>query len=176
MVAVPAEIPNLVGGAPSPAASGQWLDKLRPADGSLLCRVARSGEGDVAAAVSAARAAQPEWAERTVVERGNVLRDLALLLRERREELSEVVVEETGKSIELARGETDAAVEMGLFVAGEGRRYYGRTTTASMPHRTVLTVRQPLGVAGLDHELQHAAARTSRGRPSPRSCAGTPRS
>ena len=38
---------------------------------------------------------------------------------------------------------------MGHFVAGEGRRSYGRTTTASMPHRTVLTVRQPLGVAGL---------------------------
>ena len=38
---------------------------------------------------------------------------------------------------------------MGLFVAGEGRRYYGRTTTASMAHRTVLTVRQPVGVAGL---------------------------
>ena len=38
---------------------------------------------------------------------------------------------------------------MGLFVAGEGRRYYGRTTTASMPHRTVMTVRQPVGVAGL---------------------------
>jgi aldehyde dehydrogenase (NAD+) len=149
LVAIPAEIPNLVGGVSSPAASGQWLDKLRPADSSLLCRVARSGEDDVAEAVSAARAAQPGWAERTVVERGNVLRDLALLLRERREELSEFVVEETGKSVELARGETDAAVEMGLFVAGEGRRYYGRTTTASMPHRTVLTVRQPLGVAGL---------------------------
>ena len=38
---------------------------------------------------------------------------------------------------------------MGLFVAGEGRRSYGRTTTASMAHRTVLTVRQPLGVAAL---------------------------
>jgi aldehyde dehydrogenase (NAD+) len=38
---------------------------------------------------------------------------------------------------------------MGMFVAGEGRRYYGRTTTSSMRHRTVLTVRQPLGVAGL---------------------------
>ena len=38
---------------------------------------------------------------------------------------------------------------MGLFVAGEGRRSYGRTTTASMRHRTVLTLRQPLGVAGL---------------------------
>ena len=64
-------------------------------------------------------------------------------------EASELVAEETGKPIELARGETDAAVEMGLFVAGEGRRSYGRTTTASMAHRTVLTLRQPLGVAGL---------------------------
>jgi len=149
LVAVPAEIPNLVAGVASPPASGEWLDKLRPADGSLLCRVARSAEEDVGAAVAAGRAAQPEWAERTVVERGNVLRDLALLLREQREELSGIVVEETGKSVELARGETEAAAEMGLFVAGEGRRYHGRTTTASMPHRTVLTVRQPLGVAGL---------------------------
>jgi alpha-ketoglutaric semialdehyde dehydrogenase len=60
-----------------------------------------------------------------------------------------MVAEETGKTLDLARGETDAAVEMGLFVAGEGRRSYGRTTTASMPHRTVLTLRQPLGVAAL---------------------------
>jgi len=38
---------------------------------------------------------------------------------------------------------------MGLFVAGEGRRSYGRTTTASMPNRTVLTLRRPVGVAAL---------------------------
>ncbi len=77
------------------------------------------------------------------------MRELALLLRERSDEASALVAEETGKPLELARGETNAAVEMGLFVAGEGRRSYGRTTTASMAHRTVLTVRQPLGVAGL---------------------------
>ena len=59
------------------------------------------------------------------------------------------MVEETGKPEALAAGETDAAIEMGLFVAGEGRRYYGRTTTASMPHRSVMAVRQPVGVAGL---------------------------
>jgi aldehyde dehydrogenase (NAD+) len=144
-----AEIPNLIGGVQIPAASGALLDKLRPADGTLLCRVARSGAEDVAAAVSAARAAQPQWAERTPVERGDLVRELALLLRARSDEVSALVAEETGKSLELARGETNAAVEMGLFVAGEGRRSYGRTTTASMAHRTVLTVRQPLGVAAL---------------------------
>jgi aldehyde dehydrogenase (NAD+) len=146
---IPAEIPNLVGGESVAASSGAWLDKLRPADGTLLCRVARSGAEDVDSAVSAARAAQPEWAERTAVERGDLVRELALLLRDRSEEASALVAEETGKPLELARGETSAAVEMGLFVAGEGRRSYGRTTTASMPHRTVLTVRQPLGVAAL---------------------------
>jgi alpha-ketoglutaric semialdehyde dehydrogenase len=143
------EVANLVDGAAAAPISGEWVEKLRPADGTMLCRVARSGAQDVAAAVAAARSAQPEWAERTPVERGDLLRELALLLRDRKDEASDLVVEETGKPRELALAETDAAVEMGLFVAGEGRRSYGRTLTASMRHRTVLTVRQPLGVAGL---------------------------
>ena len=143
------DVQNFIDGQAVPARSGDWLEKFRPADEMLLCRVARSGADDVADAVAAARAAQPAWAEHTAVRRGDVLRELALLLRDRREEASAIVVEETGKSPELARGETDAAIEMGLFVAGEGRRSYGRTTTASMAHRTVLTVRQPLGVAAL---------------------------
>jgi acyl-CoA reductase-like NAD-dependent aldehyde dehydrogenase len=144
-----AEALNFIDGESRPAESGEWLEKLRPADGSPLCPVARSGAADVDAAVQAARAAQEPWAERTAVERGDLVREIVLALRERREELSEVVVEETGKAEALALGEADAAIELGMFVAGEGRRYYGRTTTASMPHRTVMAVRQPVGVAGL---------------------------
>ena len=146
---IPAEVPNLVAGEERPPTSGAWLEKTRPADGVDLCRVARSGSADVDAAVAAAREAQVEWGARTAVERGDVVRAIAALLRERREEASEIVAAETGKGIELARGETDAAIEMGFFVAGEGRRSYGRTTTASMPHRTVLTLRRPVGVAAL---------------------------
>jgi aldehyde dehydrogenase (NAD+) len=146
---VPAEVPNLIDGEAAPPAAGDWLEKRRPADGEHLCRLARSGVADVAVAVAAARRAQPAWAERTVVERGDLVREIALALRGRREELAEVVAAETGKPDALALGEADAAVEMGLFVAGEGRRFYGRTTTASMAHRTVLSVRRPVGVAGL---------------------------
>jgi alpha-ketoglutaric semialdehyde dehydrogenase len=143
------DVPNLVDGGGVPAASGEWLEKRRPADGTLLCRVARSGSDDVAAAVRTARRAQPAWAERTPVERGDVVREIALALQARSEELAELVSEETGKPVELARGEVGAAAEMGFFVAGEGRRSYGRTTTASMAHRTVMSVRQPVGVAAL---------------------------
>jgi acyl-CoA reductase-like NAD-dependent aldehyde dehydrogenase len=142
-------VPNLVGGEAAPAASGRTFDKLAPATGELLCRAARSEAADVAEAVTAARGAQADWAARTPVERGELVREIALSLRERRDEAAELVVAETGKPKELALAETDAAVEMGFFVAGEGRRLYGRTTTSAMPNRTVLATRRPVGVAAL---------------------------
>jgi aldehyde dehydrogenase (NAD+) len=140
---------NLINGREAPAASGATFEKLRPTDGSFLCAVARSGAEDVGAAVAAACAAQPEWAARTPVERGQLLRELAFALQARREEAAHLVVEETGKAEQLALGEVDAAVEMAFFVAGEGRRLYGRTTTSSMPNRTVMATRRPVGVAAL---------------------------
>ena len=77
------------------------------------------------------------------------MRDVALALTQRRQEAAELVVAETGKSTELALGEVDAAAEMGFFVAGEGRRLYGRTTTSAMQNRTVIATRRPVGVAAL---------------------------
>ena len=146
---VPAEIPNWIDNTPCPALSGGWFDKLKPADGTILCRVARSGESDVQRAIAAAKAAQPGWAAKTSVARGDILREVALGMAERKQEIAEIVALETGKALAHALGETQAAIEMGFFVAGEGRRNYGRTTTATMPHRTVMTQRMPLGVAAL---------------------------
>ncbi len=60
-----------------------------------------------------------------------------------------IVAAETGKSPKDALGETGGAIELGYFFAGEGRRFYGRTTTSATPNRHAMTVRQPLGVAGL---------------------------
>jgi aldehyde dehydrogenase (NAD+) len=148
-IALTPDISNLIAGKDVSASSGRTFEKRRPADGSLLCKVARSDADDVGAAVAAARAAQPDWAAHTPVERGRLLRELTLALQARREEVAELVVEETGKSPELALGETDAAIEMGFFVAGEGRRLYGRTTTSAMPNRTVMSTRRPVGVAAL---------------------------
>jgi acyl-CoA reductase-like NAD-dependent aldehyde dehydrogenase len=142
-------VSNLVDGKWVPAAGGRSFDKVAPATGELLCTAARSDATDAAEAVDAARRAQAAWAARTPVERGELVREIALALRARRDEAAELVAAETGKAPELARGEADAAVEMGFFVAGEGRRLYGRTTTSATPNRTVLATRRPVGVAAL---------------------------
>jgi acyl-CoA reductase-like NAD-dependent aldehyde dehydrogenase len=146
---LPPIVLNYVDGAEQAAASGECFTKLAPATGRPLCSVARSRAADVDAAVAAARRAWPAWSELTPVRRGELLRDLAFALRENQDELARLVHVETGKSLKDARGETAGAVEMGFFVAGEGRRFYGRTTTSAVPNKAAHTVRQPLGVAGL---------------------------
>ncbi len=143
------EIPNLVDGRRTAAASERLFEKLRPTDGAVFCRAARSDATDVTSAIEAARAAQASWARETPVARGAIVREIALALQARREEAAAIVAEETGKALDLALSETDAAVEMGFFVAGEGRRLYGRTTTSATPNRTVMATRRPIGVAGL---------------------------
>ena len=146
---IPAVIPNLVAGADIHASDGRTFAKIDPATGREICQVARSGRADVQAAVDAARRSQPGWAALTAVKRGDILRQIALLMRDRREAIASLVARETGKSKKDALGETDAAIEMGFFVAGEGRRFYGQTTTSAVPNKSALVVRQPLGVAGL---------------------------
>jgi acyl-CoA reductase-like NAD-dependent aldehyde dehydrogenase len=142
-------IGNVIGGEERGAASGETIAKHAPATGELLSRVARSGAADADAAISAAAAAQPAWARETPAARGALLRRIAQLLERDADDIAAVVAAETGKSPKDALGETGAAIEMGYFVAGEGRRLYGRTMPSAVPHRQNLLLRQPLGVAGL---------------------------
>ena len=141
-------VTNWIDGAECPGSLGVF-EKLAPATGEPISSVARSAAADVDAAISAAVAAQPAWADRTVEERGRALRRITQLLERDREEIAAIVAEETGKSPKDARGETDGAIELGYFMAGEGRRYYGRTLPSATPNRYAQTIRQPLGVAGL---------------------------
>ena len=147
--AIPSVIPNLIDGRDVLPAEGRLFSKIDPSTGGEICKVARSTAADVRAAVERARHAQPAWAATTVVKRGEVLRRIAILMQEHRAAIADLVSRETGKSRKDALGETDAAIEMGFFVAGEGRRFYGQTTTSAVPNKSAMIVRQPLGVAGL---------------------------
>ena len=149
LAAVPSVVLNQVGSDLVPSSDGRTFTKKDPATGRVMCEVARSSAADVELAVAKAKAAQPAWAALTVVKRGDILRNIALLLREHRDAIASLVAKETGKSKKDALGETDAAIEMGFFVAGEGRRFYGQTTTSAVPNKSAMVIRQPLGVAGL---------------------------
>ncbi|MDQ1620848.1 MAG: alpha-ketoglutaric semialdehyde dehydrogenase [Actinomycetota bacterium] len=142
------DAPNIIDGKPRAGSSGMG-ERRSPATGLPIGTFALSDARDVTDAVSGARAAQREWAARTVVDRGLVLRRFTQALEAHADELVDLVVSETGKPRRDAAGELGGAVEMGYFVAGEGRRFYGRTTTSGVPHKSVSLVRSPIGVAAL---------------------------
>jgi aldehyde dehydrogenase (NAD+) len=146
---IPSRIHNCIAGRDALPAAGEWFDKVNPATGKRLCEAARSRAADVDAAVAAAAAAQPAWADTPPVRRGDILRDVANAMQARRDDIARVVAAETGKSTKDALGETGGAIALAHFYAGEGQRLYGRTTTSATANRQVMTVREPLGVAGL---------------------------
>ena len=146
---IPKIVLNWIDGKEYQAISGETFGKLSPVSGKEICRVARSRAEDVQKAVEVARNAQPAWADSTPVSRGDLLHDIAQTMRKYQEEMATIVSLETGMSFKQALGETGGAIAQGEFMAGEGRRLYGRTTTSAVPNKYAMVVRQPLGVAGL---------------------------
>ncbi len=146
---IPDVIPNYINGREEPALDGQTVEKRNPSTGEVLCRLVRSRSEDIHAAVEAARAAQPAWEEVPAVQRGLLLHEMVLAMKERQEEIARIVALETGKSFKEALGETQGAIQCGLFYAGEGQRLYGRTCTSGAPNKYAMTIRQAVGVAGL---------------------------
>ncbi|HSB01874.1 MAG TPA: aldehyde dehydrogenase family protein [Anaerolineales bacterium] len=146
---LPKTILNWIAGQQVLAAGEAWFDKLNPADGQKLCRVARSGVEDVRRAVDAARQAQTEWSDTPPVQRGMLLHKVVEKMQARQADIAHVVVLETGKSYKEAFGETGGAIQLGIFYASEGQRLYGRTSTSGVLNKYAMTIRQPIGVAGL---------------------------
>jgi acyl-CoA reductase-like NAD-dependent aldehyde dehydrogenase len=146
---IPTTVLNWIDGKESQAISGETFGKVSPVSGKEICRVARSRAEDIQKAVEVARRAQPAWADSTPVYRGDLLHEIAQAMRKQQEEIASIVSLETGMSFKQALGETGGAIAQGEFMAGEGRRLYGRTTTSAVPNKYAMVVRQPLGVAGL---------------------------
>src|SRR3954447_6819800 len=77
----------LIGGAWREAAAGERFDVTDPATGDVVGSVPNAGAEDVRAAVDAAAAAFEDWRFTPAIERAHLLRRVADLLRERKDEI-----------------------------------------------------------------------------------------
>lgn len=141
---------NLIGGALVDSASGRTFENRNPADTREVVGIFQdSDERDVQAAVAAAQKAYASWRLVPAPKRGELLFRAAQLLLERKEQYARDMTREMGKVLKETRGDTQEAIDMCFFMAGEGRRLYGQTTPSEMPNKFQMSVRQPLGVCGL---------------------------
>src|SRR5712691_2583731 len=141
---------NYIAGTWEPAASGKTFENRNPADTSEVVGVfADSGPEDVERAVAAAREAFPRWKALPAPKRGEILYRAAEILIRRKEDFSRDMTREMGKVLDETRGDVQEAIDMTYYMAGEGRRQFGQTTPSELPNKFQMSVRMPVGIAGL---------------------------
>lgn len=140
------EVLNYIGGQWLPGTSGQRMQNINPSNGEVVASVTVSGAADVRAAAAAAAAAFRRWRKVPAPKRGETLYRLAEIVRERKEQLSQILSREMGKVIVEARGDVQEAIDMAYYMAGEGRRMTGQVVPSELPDKWAMAVREPLGV------------------------------
>jgi aldehyde dehydrogenase (NAD+) len=139
---------NAIGGDRVDAAGGESFETIVPATGEVLGTFPRSAAEDVDRAVAAAKAAFGDWRLVPGPERGNILFRFAELLREAKDELTELMTREMGKVRAEAGGDVQEAIDMSYYMGGEGRRLHGQTTPSELRDKFMMSVRMPVGVVG----------------------------
>jgi len=142
-------VQNLIGGAWVDSRTGEMFETQNPATEELLGVAPASGADDVAAAVAAAKAAYDDWRLMPAPRRGEILYDVARLLEERKQELSELMTSEMGKIVSETGGDVQEAIDMAYYMGGEGRRLMGYTAPVEMPNKFGMALRDSIGIVGL---------------------------
>lgn len=141
---------NYIDGEWVPSSSGRTFENRNPANqDEVVGRFADSTREDAERAVDSARDAFPRWRAVPAPRRGEILYRAAEILVRRKEEFSRDMTREMGKVLEETRGDVQEAIDMTYYMAGEGRRQFGQTTPSELPDKFQMSVRMPVGVAGL---------------------------
>src|SRR4051812_27696551 len=144
------EYRNLIGGQWVAARSGKTFANVNPADHSdVVGEFPASGPEDVADAVAAAKKAFGTWRLSPAPKRAEVLYRAGRLLQERKEQYARDMTREMGKVLAETRGDVQEAIDEAFYVAGEGRRLFGKTTPSELQNKFAMSIRMPLGVVGM---------------------------
>jgi betaine-aldehyde dehydrogenase len=153
--------PMLIGGEMVAAIGGEWMESVNPATEVVHGRVPAASVADVDRAVQAAAAAQPPWAARSVFERGELVRQLAVAIRDRADEVLPLEAADTGNTIAGLGNDIELATGYLNMMAGLGIELKGETVPATAGNLH-FTLRQPYGVVGrivpFNHPFLFAAA------------------
>jgi aldehyde dehydrogenase (NAD+) len=130
--------------------SGQTFQSTNPADRrDVIGRFQQGTAADVAMAVKAAEMALPRWKATPAPKRGELLYRYAQLLADHKERLARAMTREMGKVIAEARGDIQEGIDIAFLMAGEGRRMAGETVPSELPDKWAMSIRQPIGIAGI---------------------------
>ena len=128
------------------AQAGETLAVINPATEQEIGRVAKAKTADLDLALQAAEQGFQVWKNTAPAERAKIMKKAAILLRERVEQVAEIMTLEQGKPLKQAKIETLGAADVIDWFAGETVRSYGQLIPARQNDVHSYTVKTPVGV------------------------------
>ncbi|RMH07987.1 MAG: aldehyde dehydrogenase family protein [Nitrospirae bacterium] len=125
------------------------LHSINPATGESIASVSLCSEKDYAWIVQETARAFEAWREVPAPRRGEVIRRLGQLLREKKDALGTLVSLEVGKIKVEGDGEVQEMIDMADFAVGQSRMLYGLTMPSERPRHRMYEQWHPLGPVGV---------------------------
>ncbi len=137
----------IINGEKVESSNGGTFQTINPATGEVVATVAKASQEDAERAVQAARAAfdHGKWKQYPINRRAQVLNKIAAIMRSRFNEIVELEMLDTGKSLGTAQGQVHQAIEDFEFYAGAIVGHRG--TVNNLPGQFHnYTEKEPVGV------------------------------
>jgi acyl-CoA reductase-like NAD-dependent aldehyde dehydrogenase len=140
----------IVNGERVNAASGATMEVRNPATGEVVDTVPRADAGDTRRAIDAAAAAFPSWSKTPAHKRAHILMQAAACVRERLDEVAQLLTSEQGKPIRDSKIEAERFADNIEIYAGliAGGALSGKHVALPAQKAMGLVVRRPIGVVG----------------------------
>lgn len=129
--------------------SGPELVSINPATARSLGRVVTATREDYDKVIQAATEAFAKWRLLPAPQRGEIVRQIGLALREHKSDLGMLVTLETGKIRSEGLGEVQEMIDMCDYAVGLSRQLFGLTMASERPQHRMFEQWHPLGPVGI---------------------------
>jgi aldehyde dehydrogenase (NAD+) len=130
--------------------SGETYQRVNPADpDDVLGEFQRGNPEDVKTAIEAAVGAFESWSETPAPKRAHYLLKAAQFLTEQKDVLARCMTREMGKTLQDSNADIQEAIDVAYYAAAQGRLLNGYTVPSEKPDKFSMTLRLPIGIAGV---------------------------
>lgn len=125
------------------------LTPSSPIDGTALAKVKISTTSEVDLVIAHSLAQFKKWRLHPAPKRGELVRQIGDLFREKKSELAKLITIEMGKPLSESEGEVQELIDICDFAVGLSRMLYGLSMHSERPNHRMFEQWHPLGVVGV---------------------------
>jgi len=120
-----------------------------PVDGETFAHVTKATGKDFEFVIGQAEEAFQVWRTTPAPQRGEIIRQIGLRIRDFKLPLGTLVSYETGKPLQEGLGEVQELIDICDYCVGQSRMLYGMTTMSERPEHRLFEQYLPLGIVGI---------------------------